>query len=205
MHPQLQLTKQLTNWSLGSSPMANSMETMGTQIGGYAPDFELPGADGAVHHLARYLERFQAVGVVFMCNHCPYVKLYVERLKQIQMDFADQGFTLIGINPNDANQFPDDSFENMKAFVQRYQVNFPYLRDETQDVAQSFGAQKTPHLFLLNRDGVLCYSGKIDDNPNQPDAVQIHYLRDAIAQVLSGVPVHSASNEPVGCSVKWRS
>ncbi|MDX2230906.1 MAG: thioredoxin family protein [Leptolyngbyaceae cyanobacterium bins.349] len=177
---------------------------MGTAIGSYAPDFELPGTDGIVHHLARYLEKYPVVGVVFMCNHCPYVKLYLERLKQIQADFAAQGFTLIGINPNDAEQFPDDSFEKMKEFVDAQGLNFPYLRDETQDVAQSFGAQKTPHVFLLNQAGVLCYCGAIDDNPNQPAAVQNQYLRDAIAQVRQNAPVNPTATVPVGCSVKWR-
>lgn len=177
---------------------------MGTAIGSYAPDFELPGTDSTVHHLARYLEKYRAVGVVFMCNHCPYVKLYLERLKQIQADFAAQAFTLIGINPNDATQFPDDSFDNMRQFVIDQELNFPYLRDETQDVAHSFGAKKTPHIFLLNQAGVLCYGGAIDDNPNQPDAVQVQYLRDAIAQILSGDSVKPTSTEPVGCSVKWR-
>jgi peroxiredoxin len=180
------------------------MEVAGTAIGSYAPDFELPSTDGSVHHLSRYLERFQAVGVVFMCNHCPYVRMYLDRLKQIQTEFHPQGFTLIGINPNDAEQFPDDSFENMKVFAANHELNFPYLRDVTQDVAQSFGAEKTPHVFVLNREGILCYGGGIDDNPNQADAVTMSYLREAIAKVLQGEPVSIASVPPVGCSVKWR-
>jgi peroxiredoxin len=180
------------------------MEAKGTAIGEYAPDFELPGVDGSVHHLARYLSQYRAVGVVFMCNHCPYVKLYLDRLKQLQTDFADQGFTLIGINPNDATQFPEDGFEPMKTFASSQGLNFPYLRDETQDVASSFGALKTPHVFLLNQAGVLCYSGQIDDQPNQPDAVQVNSFRDAIAQVLSGAPVTLNATAPMGCSVKWR-
>jgi len=180
------------------------MEPKGTAIGGYAPDFELPGIDGSVHHLARYLSKFRAVGVVFMCNHCPYVKLYLDRLKQLQIEFEAQGLTLIGINPNDATQFPEDGFEQMKTFASSQGLNFPYLRDETQDVANSFGAVKTPHVFLLNQDGVLCYSGQIDDNPNQPGAVQVSSFRDAIAQVLNGTPVTPSSTEPVGCSIKWK-
>jgi peroxiredoxin len=180
------------------------MDTTGTTIGGYAPDFEIPGIDGTVHHLARYLERFKAVGVVFMCNHCPYVKLYLDRLKQIQADFQDQGFTLIGINSNDAERYPDDSFENMKLFAADHQLNFPYLRDVTQDVAQTFGAEKTPQVFLLNQTGVLCYSGCIDDSPNDLTAVRVPYLRDAIAQILNGENIVPTSTEAIGCSVKWR-
>ncbi len=180
------------------------MDTIGTQIGGYAPDFELPGTDGSVHHLARYLEQFRAVGVVFMCNHCPYVTLYLDRLKQIQSDFKGQGLTLIGINPNDAEQFPEDSFEQMKPFATNHQVNFPYIRDVTQEVANAFGAQKTPQVFLLNQQGVLCYSGAIDDNPQNPQAVEANYLRNAIAKVLIGDAIVPTSTDPIGCSVKWR-
>lgn len=181
------------------------MNTTGTAIGGYAPDFELPGIDNAVHHLAKYLTKFRAVGVVFMCNHCPYVRLYLERLKQLQRDFEAQGFTLIGINPNDAEQFPDDSFDKMKTFASEYELNFPYLRDVTQDVAQSFGALKTPQVFLLNQQGILCYSGQIDDNPEQPEAVANAYLRAAIAQIFSGAAIAPTSTSPIGCSIKWRS
>lgn len=177
---------------------------VGTAIGAYAPDFELPGADGSVHHLARYLEQYKAIGVVFMCNHCPYVKLYLDRLKQIQQDFSGQGFTLIGINPNDAEQFPEDSFEAMKPFVAATQLNFPYLRDETQDVAHTFGAEKTPHVFLLNQQGIVCYSGAIDDQPQAPATVHQTYLRSAIEQVLAGQSVAQIATDPVGCSVKWR-
>ncbi len=175
----------------------------GTAIGGYAPDFELPGVDGTVHHLAKYLERFQAIGVVFMCNHCPYVKLYLDRLKQIQTDFQGQRFTLIGINPNDAEKFPEDSYDNMKSFTSRHQLNFPYLRDVTQDVALSFGAVKTPQVFLLNQQGIVCYSGAIDDNANTPQAVKAGYFRTAIAQVLNNAPMTRTTTDPVGCSVKW--
>jgi peroxiredoxin len=177
---------------------------MGTLIGGYAPDFEIPGVDGSVHHLTRYLESHRAVGVVFMCNHCPYVRLYLERLKQLQADFQDQSFTLIGINPNDEQQFPEDSFEKMKTFALDNHLNFPYLRDLTQEVAQSFGAEKTPHVFLLNQQGVLCYSGCIDDSPNNAESVRVPYFRDAIAQVLRGETTHPDRTDAIGCSVKWK-
>lgn len=180
------------------------MEMTGTPIGSYAPDFEIPGVDGSVHHLFRYLERYRAVGVVFMCNHCPYVRLYLDRLKQIQTEFQDQQVTLIGINANDADQYPEDSFDNMKRFAAENQLPFPYLRDITQEVANSFGATKTPHAFLLNQAGILCYSGAIDDNASDPGAVQVPYLRNAIAQILQGDPIVPTSTEPIGCSVKWK-
>ncbi|GAB4365596.1 MAG: thioredoxin family protein [Elainellaceae cyanobacterium] len=180
------------------------MENTNRAIGHYAPDFELPGTDGAVHHLCRYLETFQAVGVVIMCNHCPYVRLYLERLKQIQSDFQGQGFTLIGINPNDDKQFPEDSFEKMKAFVSEYQLNFPYLKDITQEVAQSFGAECTPEVFLIDRSSVIRYSGAIDNNPPDASAVTASYLRSAITQLLSGQEISLTAAQAIGCSIKWR-
>ncbi|MCT7950657.1 thioredoxin family protein [Ancylothrix sp. C2] len=182
----------------------SGIEMTATPLGAYAPDFELPGTDEQVHHLARYLEEFRAVVVVFMCNHCPYVRWYLNRLKQIQADFEAQGVKLIGINANDAVQYPDDSFENMKTFAAENSLNFPYIRDVTQDVAHCFGAEKTPEVFLLDAGGVVCYRGQIDDNANDEQAVTVEYLRNAISQLLAGEPVSIPQTEPVGCSVKWR-
>ncbi len=177
---------------------------MGTPINSYAPDFELPGVDEEVHHLARYLEKFRAIGVIFMCNHCPYVQLYLNRLKEIQSEFQDQAVTLIGINANDANPYPEDSFENMKIFAANNQLNFPYIRDVAQDVAESFGASKTPEVFLLDQDGKLRYKGLIDDNADDAAAVQVSYLRSAIAQLLNNESVEPTTTDAIGCSIKWR-
>ena len=184
--------------------MSLQRETMGTPINSYAPDFELPGVDEEVHHLARYLEKFRAIGVIFMCNHCPYVQLYLNRLKELQAEFQDRGVTLIGINANDANQYPDDSFDNMKAFATNNQLNFPYIRDVAQDVAESFGASQTPEVFLLDQDGKLRYKGLIDDNADDAGSVQVSYLRSAIDQLLSDESVEPTTTEAIGCSIKWR-
>lgn len=173
-------------------------------IGRYAPDFEIPGVDGAVHHLSRYLERFRAVAVIIMCNHCPYVKLYLDRLKQLQAEFVQQGVTLVGINPNDDQQFPEDSFDRMKSFAREHQLNFPYLRDVTQDVARSFAAERTPQAFLINQAGLICYSGSLDDNPQSAETVQQPYLRNAMVQALSNTEITTPVTAPIGCSVKWR-
>ena len=112
------------------------MEKIGTPIGSYAPDFELPGIDGQVHHLSSYLRKWRGIAVIFMSNECPYVSSYLYRLKQIQSRFESQGVTLVGINANDLYQYPKDSFEKMKKFARVNQLNFPYLWDPTQDVAQ---------------------------------------------------------------------
>jgi peroxiredoxin len=184
--------------------MSQFSETHPSLFGERAPDFELPGVDGEVHHLTPYCHDYHAVATIFMGNYCPVVRLYLERLKQIQDEFKGQGVVLIGINANDAEQVPEDSFENMKAFAVEHELNFPYLRDPSQDVAVSFGATLTPEAFLLDRDGIIRYRGAIDDNPQSPEAVQQSYLRNAIAALLNGQPISPQSAQPTGCSLKWR-
>lgn len=180
------------------------LETVYTPVGSYAPDFELPGIDERVHHLSRYLERFRAVGVIFMCNHCPYVGLYLDRLKNIQAEFAASGFTLIGMNGNDATQVSTESFDNMKTFAQLYQLNFPYLWDSTQDVTRSFGASKTPMAFLIDSDGIVRYKGQIDNDPQQSSSTKEDYLRNAIACLFKNQAINLSETEPVGTSLIWR-
>ncbi len=180
------------------------LETIDTPVGSYAPDFELPGIDNQVHHLGRYLDKFRAVGVIAMCNYCPYVELYLDRLKNIQAEFGEQGFTLIGMNGSDANTSPMENFENMKAFARTRELNFPYLWDSTQDVTRSFGANKTPMAFLIDWDGIVRYKGQIDDNPHNPEAVGEHYLKNAIASLFKGDEIYPKQTEPVGTSLTWR-
>lgn len=180
------------------------MKNTGTAIGSHAPDFELPGIDDRVYHLARYLDQYRVVAVIFMCNHCPYVGAYLERLKQLQADFQEKGFTAMGINSNDMRDYPEDSFESMKRFASFKELNFPYLRDANQDVARGFGAQKTPEVFLLDREGVIRYNGAIDDNAEEPTAVKEPYLRSAIGSLLAGESIAIASTQVVGCDLKWR-
>lgn len=182
----------------------NIVEKIDTPVGSYAPDFELPGIDTQVHHLRRYLEKFRAVGVIFISNQCPCVKLYIDRLKQIQTEFSQQGFSLIGMNGSDGNQNPTESFENMQAFASRYDLNFPYLWDSTQDTTRSIGASKTPMAFLIDQDGVVRYKGQIDDNPEDPLSVKKHYLKIAIASVLQGEEVYIPQTPPVGSCLIWR-
>ncbi|RCJ22251.1 alkyl hydroperoxide reductase [Nostoc minutum NIES-26] len=180
------------------------LETVYTPVGSYAPDFELPGIDNQVHHLSRYLEKFRAVGVIFMCNHCPYVSLYLDRLKNIQAEFAANSFTLIGMNGSDATKRPMESFDNMKAFAQHHQLNFPYLWDSTQDVTRSFGASKTPMAFLIDNNGIVRYKGQIDNYPQEPSSVREDYLRNAIACLFKNQAINISETEPVGTSLIWR-
>ncbi|WP_375471733.1 thioredoxin family protein [uncultured Nostoc sp.] len=182
----------------------NLLETIDTPVGSYAPDFELPGIDGQVHHLRRYLEKFRAVGVISLCNHCPYVERYLGRLKNIQAEFALKGFTLIGLNGSNVDYDTRLSFETMKAFARCHQLNFPYLWDSTQDVTGSFGATKTPTAFLIDTNGIVRYKGKIDNHPQEPLSVGEDYLRTAIASLLQGQKIAIPQTEPVGTTLIWR-
>ncbi|AFY32597.1 thioredoxin family protein [Calothrix sp. PCC 7507] len=180
------------------------LEAIDTPIGSYAPDFELPGIDDQVHHLSRYLNKFRAVGVVSMCNHCPYVELYLDRLKNIQAEFIQSGFTIIGLNASEATGDARLSLANLKAFSQRHNLNFPYLWDPTQDVTRSFGARKTPMAFLIDGNGIVRYKGQIDDRPHNPLAVGEDYLRNAIASLFKDEEIRQPETPIVGTSLIWR-
>ena len=180
------------------------MGKTGTPVGNYVPDFELPGIDDQVHHLSRYLEQWRAVGVVFICNQSSYVDFYLDRLKQIQSQFEQQGFILVGINAKDANQYPECRFEKMKQFARDRKLNFPYLWDSTQDVAQGFGVEKIPTAFLIDKEGILRYTGSIDDSPQEPEAVRVPYFKNAIAALLSGEDISPQSTEVTGSQLEWR-
>jgi peroxiredoxin len=180
------------------------METLNTPTNTYAPDFELPGIDEKVYHLGRYLENYQAVAVVFIGNNCPYVNSYLDRLKQIQQKFESRGFSLIAINSNDNGGTLEDSFESMKSFAAKNDLNFPYLRDPTQDVAKSFKATVTPEVFLLNKQSIVMYKGRIDDCQESLDRVQNPYLESNIEALLNKTAISPSFTEAIGSSIKWR-
>jgi len=169
-------------------------------------EFSLPNVDGKVVSLADY-PNAKGYIIVFTCNHCPYAVAYELRLKEIHDRFADRGFPLIAINSNDANQYPQDSFEQMKVRATQRGFQFPYLYDESQAVARAYNALKTPHVFVLEKqEGALkmAYSGAIDDNYADAKAVRQHYLIEVVEDMIVGKEVTQKSTYPIGCSVKWR-
>jgi peroxiredoxin len=173
------------------------------KIGDKAIPFALPGVDGHEHSLADYADK-KVVAVLFSCNHCPYVLAWEDRIIQIQADYADKGVQLIAIGSNDAEKYPADSFPKMKEHAQEKGFNFPYLRDETQEVARFYGAERTPEFFVFDQKGVLRYHGAPDDNYDEPQAVKKQYLRDALDAVLAGETPAIAETPPVGCTIKWK-
>lgn len=171
--------------------------------GNEAIAFELPGVDDQHHALADYADK-EAVALIFTCNHCPYVQAWEDRIVQTQADYADRGVQVIAINANDPEKYPDDSFPRMKERAQEKGFDFPYLFDESQEVARAYGAQRTPEVFLFGKDGTLLYHGSVDDNYEDPGAVQKHYLRDALDAALADEEPPVAQTRLIGCTIKWR-
>ena len=167
-----------------------------------APDFSLPGVDGGTHALADYAEA-PALAVVFSCNHCPYVQAWEGRMLELQREYEPRGFRLVAINANDAKTHPGDSFDEMRARAERQGFDFDYLHDESQEVARAYGAERTPEVFLFDRDRRLVYHGAIDDSRDE-SAVTQNYLRDALDALLAGDEPPATDTPPVGCTVKWR-
>lgn len=172
-------------------------------FGATAPDFNLPGVDGRNHSLKEFKGKAKAVVIIFACNHCPYVQAYEDRMIQICRDFAEKGVPFLVINSNDEKNYPEDSFAKMKERAKQKKIPYPYLRDVTQKVAEAFGAGCTPEVFLLDGSLRLCYHGRIDDNWQEPNKVQQHYLRDSLEAVLTGKEVARKETHPIGCSIKW--
>jgi len=176
---------------------------MAISVGSTAPDFKLKGVDGKEYSLGAFADR-KAVAVIFSCNHCPYVLAWEDRMIAIQRDYEARGAALIAINSNNAAAYPDDSFENMVKRSQQQGFSFPYVHDETQDVAHAYGATHTPEVFLLDAERKVRYHGAIDDNYDDASAVKQHYLRDALDAVLEGGEPSVTETPPVGCTVKWK-
>ena len=171
-------------------------------LGSSLPSFNLPGIDSKDHGPEEF-EKRKGVAVIFACNHCPHVHRYADRIKQITESYkAHIGF--IAISSNDVVRYPDDSFENMKKFGPRLGFDSRYLFDESQQVAASFGAQRTPEVFLFDNSRKLVYHGTVDDNKDFPEAVTRHWFREAIEAVLTGNPVDVQETQAVGCTIKWK-
>ncbi|MFH1133742.1 MAG: thioredoxin family protein [Nanoarchaeota archaeon] len=168
--------------------------------GDTAPDFSLPGADGKGYSLRQF--KGIPVLVVFMCNHCPYVKPKVAELNRIAKDFKGK-LAVVGINANESDNYPEDSFQSMAALVKAGQIMFPYLHDETQQVAKSYGAVCTPDPFLFDRMHRLVFHSRIDDSHGDKPATK-HELHDAIAEFLKTGKISMKEQPSMGCSIKWR-
>jgi len=172
-------------------------------IGNAATAFELPGVDGQTHSLAGISAGKKATAVVFMCNHCPYVLAWMDRVMAIAKDYADQGVAFVGLNANDPAKYANDDFAGMQKMAEEQGLPFPYLHDETQAVATAYGAERTPEIFLFDGDLKLRYHGAPDDN-YEADQASVPYLRNALDAVLAGGEPPIAQTPAVGCTIKWK-
>ncbi len=173
------------------------------KIGDAALAFELPGVDGKRYSLSGISAGKKATVVVFMCNHCPYVLAWLDRLIAIAEDYVDLDVAFAGINANDPVKYPVDSFEGMQQLAEERGLPFPYLHDETQEVATAYGAERTPEVLVFDADLRLRYHGAPDDNYDESLA-QVPYLRNALEAVLAGQEPPVADTPPVGCTIKWK-
>jgi peroxiredoxin len=171
-------------------------------LGATAPDFSLPAVDGSTRSLADYAD-VTALALVQSCNHCPYVQAWEGRMSDIQREYGDRGFRLVAVSSNDAERYPGDSFDAMKQRATEQGFAFDYLYDESQALARTLGSERTPEVFLFDRDRRLVYHGAIDDNRDDT-AVGQPYLRDAVEAVLEGREPPVAETPAVGCTVKYR-
>lgn len=176
---------------------------MSLSIGSACPDFDLPGTDGKNHALAS-LDGGDVLVVIASCNHCPYVVAYEERIVRLSREYRGKGVRIVAINANDVARHPDDGMPQMILRARERGFDFPYLRDDTQDVLRAFGARFTPESFVFDRARKLRYKGRIDDNHRDASSVRSHDLRAAIDALLNGREPPVTETQAVGCSIKWR-
>ncbi len=183
--------------------MESNTQNLKLKIGDKAPDFKLPGTDGKTYSLESFRGKNVLV-VVFMCNHCPYVQGSIERIKLIQAEYGIKGIQVVGINANDEINYPDDSFDKMIEMSKSRMLNFPYLRDEDQTVANAYGAQCTPECFVFDGHRTLRYHGRIDNSPKDASAVQMTDLSNALDSLIHNRKVSIELTPAIGCSIKWK-
>ena len=173
------------------------------QIGDAAPDFDLPGVDDKRYTLDSFRDARLLV-VVFSCNHCPYVVGSEDRMIDFANRHGPRGVRLVAINSNETDNHPGDSFDHMVKRAAERRFPFPYLRDESQDVARAYGALRTPHYYVFDADRRLLYTGRMDDSPRVPGSEKTHELADAVEALLAGRKPAVEVTNPIGCNVKWK-
>lgn len=188
-----------------SSEMAKeNAEKKGYQVGDRATDFELKNIDGKMVSLKDFGDAKGFI-VVFTCNHCPYAKSYEERITELDKTYKQYGYPVIAINPNDPKVQPQDGFKEMVERAKEKGFTFPYLVDEGQKIYPQYGATKTPHVFVLQKEGgtnVVRYIGAIDNNYENAAEATEHYVKDAVNALIKGEPIQTTKTVAIGCTIK---
>jgi peroxiredoxin len=171
------------------------------QIGDKAPEFKLPATDGNTYELADFDK--DLLVVFFTCNHCPYVIGSDEITRSSAERFAPVGVDFVGINSNSANTYETDDFPHMVARMEKHRFPWVYLYDESQEVAQAYGALRTPHFYVFDRDRKLVYTGRGVDQPRDASRITVNDLDRTLEELTTGKPVSVPVTNPIGCNVKW--
>ncbi len=181
--------------------MALTLSSHKLDVGTSAPEFELLGIDGKYHQRTDF--QGKPILIIFICNHCPYVIQKTKEIVRLHHLFRKH-VHIIAINSNDSKQYPDDSFERMKTFAKEYGIKFPYLHDESQEVARAYGAACTPDPFLFDENHMLLYHGRIDDQLHLGETVHEHTMEEVIRCMLEGKNPPEDFAPSMGCSIKWK-
>jgi peroxiredoxin len=171
------------------------------QIGEKAPDFELPATDGQTYKLSDFND--ETLVVFFTCNHCPFVVGSDEVTRKTVERFASKQVRFVGVNSNSTNTVPADSFEDMVKRIEEHKFPWLYLRDESQEVALAYGAMRTPHFYVFDKERKLVYTGRGVDNPREASKATVNDLERALEEHTSGKSVSVSITNPIGCNVKW--
>lgn len=181
------------------------IKAQGYTIGDAVDDFTLENIDQKMISLYSYEDATNGAIVIFTCNHCPYAKAYEDRIIAIDNMFREKGYPVIAINPNDPALQPEDSFDKMIERAKEKGFPFPYLFDETQEIYKNFGAKRTPHVYLLNKEDdtfVVSYIGTIDNNYKDASKADEKYLANAVNALLDGEKPDPDFTKAIGCTIK---
>ncbi len=183
--------------------LAMSMTTPidGYEVGDVATDFKLENIDGNMVSLSDFPDAKGYI-VIFTCNTCPYAQMYEDRINELNKKYEPQGYPVIAIMPNDTDMKPGDNMDNMKERAEEKGFTFPYLIDAEQTIFPQYGATKTPHVYLLNKERVVKYIGAIDDNPQSASDAKEKYVENAIAALEKGNDPEPAMTKAIGCGIK---
>ncbi|MGK6343458.1 thioredoxin family protein [Chryseobacterium sp. DT-3] len=176
----------------------------GYEVGDEAADFKLKNIDGKMVSLSDF-KSAKGFILVFTCNHCPYAKKYEDRIVELDKKFKDQGYPVIAVNPNDPNVQPEDGYKQMIERAKQKGFTFPYLVDEGQKIYPLYGATKTPHVFVLQKENgknIVKYIGAIDNNYENPNDVSEYYVQDAVNALIKGEPIKMTKTVAIGCTIK---
>lgn len=171
-------------------------------IGTFAPDFKLKGTDGKTYSLKNF-KKAKVLVIFFTCNHCPYVLGSDEITKQTAEKFRNQDVEFVGINSNSSNTYAEDSFDHMVERMKKHHFPWVYLHDTFQEVASQYGALRTPHFYIFDKDRKLIYTGRSIDSPKDPSKMSVNDLENALTEHLQGKKISRPLTNPIGCNIKW--